>query len=225
MNLASEIYNKVYNDDKIRDIYKKINDKEELNDDAWGHHNFNHVNNVKDIVVQILSKLNCDSEFIEEAKIAAILHDVGALQGKPNHAYRSFEFSKQYFKEHNIKLRDNELVLEAIKNHSDGFDTDNLIQLSLILADKLDIKYTRPTKCGLKVPGNRQYKNITDIHTNIEDGILKIEFLANNELDKKELEEYYFMKKVANAIKSFANKFNLKYQVYLNNSEWHEMCR
>ena len=175
MSSAKEVYNFIYNDRRIRDIYQRINEREEANVDAWGHHNFDHVSNVKDIVEEILRMLNYDSEFIEEAKIAAIMHDVGAVQGKENHAERSYIYAKNYFDENNINIEHKEQVLEAIKNHSDGFDSDNIMQLALILADKLDIKYTRPTKRGLEILGNRQYGNIEDISTDIKDGILKIE--------------------------------------------------
>lgn len=223
MNSSKEVFMKVYNDEQIRDIYRRIDEREEDNKDAWGHHNFNHVNNVKNLVVQILNKLNADEELIEEAKIAAIMHDVGAVEGKENHAYRSYEFAKNYFKNNNIKLKNNDLILEAIKNHSDGFDTNNIIQSALILADKLDIKNTRPTKNGLNIPGNRQYKNIEDILIDIEDNTLKIKFKANDKLNKEELDNFYFMQKVSNGIKSFAKKFDLKHEVYLNNDIWKEL--
>ena len=124
---------------------------------------------------------------------------------------------------YNINLKHKEQVLDAIRYHSDGFDSDNIMQLALILADKLDIKKTRPTKRGLEVPGNRQYGNIEDIKTDIESGILKINFISNEKLNKKELEDFYFMKKVGSAIKSFSEKLNLKYEVYLNGNRWNEI--
>ena len=212
MNSAEDVYKYIYNDKRIRDIYKGIDEKEEANIEAWGHHNFNHVNNVKD-------------ELIEEAKIAAIMHDVGAIKGKPGHAERSYIYTKNYFDENNIRLKHGEQVLDAIRNHSDGFDSANIIQLALILADKLDIKKTRPTKRGLEVPGNRQYGNIERIDTNIDDNTLKINFISNDKLDKEELENFYFMKKVGNAIKSFSERLNLKYEVYLNGTVWNEILK
>lgn len=223
MNSAKDVYNYVYTDAMIRAIYTDIDNAENANVEAWGHHNFSHVNNVKDIVEEILIKLGYDNELIEEAKIAAIMHDVGALQGKPNHAERSYIFAKNYFEEHNIELKHNQQILDAIKNHSDGFDSDNIIQIALILADKLDIKKTRPTEKGLEIPGNRQYGNIEDVNADIQNGVLKINFVSNDKLNKQELESFYFMKKVGNAIKSFANKLDLKYEVYLNNNKWNEM--
>jgi len=220
MNSTGDIYNYIYNDERIRAVYDGIKKNEDGNIEAWGHHDFNHVNNVKTIVESILKELGFAQEIIDEAKIAAILHDVGALQGKPNHAERSYIYTKNYFNENNIQLAHKEQVLEAIKNHSEGFDTNNIIQLALILADKLDIKNTRPTKRGLEIPGNRQYGNIEDISTSIKNGVLTISFKSNEKLDKKELEEFYFMKKVGNAIKAFSEKLNLKYEIYLNGKDW-----
>ena len=57
----------------------------------------------------------------------------------------------------------------------------------------------------------------------IENGELTIKFETDNKIDKKELEEYYFMKKVSNAIKSFASKLNLKYNVLFNENKWTEI--
>lgn len=112
------------------------------------------------------------------------------------------------------------MVLEAIRIHSDGFDTNNEIALALILADKLDIKKDRISSFGLTIPGNRQYAHIEDIDILIKDGILTISFLSDNRIDLKELNEYYFTKKVFNVIKSFANKLGLKYKVLLDGENW-----
>lgn len=223
MITASDVYEKIANDKEIIDIYRQIDEMEESNKDAWCHHNFAHVSNVKDIVERLLQKLDYGEEIVEEAKIAAILHDVGALKGKPGHAERSYIFAKKYFVDNNINLVHADQVLEAIRYHSEGFNTNNIIQLALILADKMDIKKTRPTKNGLEIPGNRQFGNIEQINIDIQNNSLVVRFESNDKLDKKELEDYYFTKKVGNAIKSFSTKLDLKYRIYLNNSEWNEI--
>ena len=222
--MVKEVYNNIYLDPEIRKIYDAINEREE-NYGGWAHHNFEHVCNVKNLASEIMTKLNFKEDYIEEAKIAAILHDTGAVEGKDGHAYRSYQFSKDYFLRKNIHLPDHKLVLEAIKSHSDGFDTDNVIQLVLILADKLDVKYTRPTKLGLEIPGNRQYFNIRDIKIDINQDKLCVYFITNGNMDKKEVEEYYFTRKISSAIKSFANKFKLGYKIYLDKHEWTEIYR
>ena len=82
MSSIENIYKRIYNDEKIRSIYDSINERENNNVNAWCHHNFDHVSNVKDLVVEIMTKLGFDCDLVEEAKIAAILHDTGAVQGK-----------------------------------------------------------------------------------------------------------------------------------------------
>jgi len=213
------IFEFVKNDEKIIDIYRKISEFED-EDKGWAHHDFDHVNNVALLTEKLLSDLNYDKKFIEEAKIAAILHDTGSIKGKDGHAFRSYEFAKQYFEDNNINLENEELVLEAIKIHSDGFDTDNIIALALIISDKLDIKHTRVAKEGYNVDGMRQMQYIEDIVVNIDDGVLKINFLCSKLIDKKELEEFYFVKKVFKSIISFANKMNLKKEVTFNDEKW-----
>ena len=77
-------FNKIVNDKEIIEVYNKISEFEYL-DIGWAHHNLDHVKNVAKLVESLLKKLDYSESFIEEAKIAAILHDVGALEGKNNH--------------------------------------------------------------------------------------------------------------------------------------------
>ncbi|MBP3707734.1 MAG: HD domain-containing protein [Clostridia bacterium] len=219
--IKSTVFFKIYSDESIRLIYDEIKNIEE--DTLWAHHDITHVNNVVSVTEKVLIDMNCDQELIENAKIAAYMHDVGALQGKSNHAYRSYEFAKRYFEENSIDLKYKTEVLEAIKNHSEGFDTDNIIQSALIFADKIDIKSSRPTRAGLMVEGMRQMQYIDDINVKIDSSTISVNFICNRNINKQELEQYYFMKKVGNSIKSFARKFNLKYNVCFNSNSWEEI--
>src|SRR5690625_5962562 len=62
-----------------------------------------------------------------------LFRSTGAAEGKENHAYKSYEFARKYLERNNIKFSNIDLVLEAIKIHSDGFETNNIIALALIL--------------------------------------------------------------------------------------------
>ena len=214
-----KIYNKIKTDSLIIDMYKEIEEVED-NEGGWAYHNYEHVKNVTDIVEQVLQKLNYDNNFILKAKIAAILHDVGSKEGKENHAIRSYEFVKKYFDKNNIKFIDIDKVLEAIKIHSDGFDTDNIIALAIILGDKLDVKKNRISKEGQKVIGNRQFYHVLDIKINIENNNMIIKFITDGEIDIKELNEYYFTKKIFKAINAFSIKLNLTLDIYIDENEW-----
>lgn len=216
-----ELYNTIINDEEIIKIYNSISEFEDK-DNGWAHHDLKHVKNVAYMVEKILKNLNYDENFIEEAKIAAILHDTGCIKGKDGHAERSYEFAKIYLEKNNIKLTYQKPVLEAIKIHSNGFDTDNIIALALIFSDKLDIKYTRVAKEGYNIYGMRQLQFINDITVNIQDNYLKINFICDKNINIIELEDFYFTDKVFKAIKSFAKKLSLDAIVEINNKKWNK---
>ena len=215
------MFEKILNDEYINGLYDEVTKFEELDVYAQAHHNLIHVRNVIFTVETVLKKLGYDDEFIEEAKIGALLHDIGCIEGKENHANRSYNIAKEYFKKNNIKLKYHDLVLEAIKNHSEGFDSDNMMTLSIIFADKLDVKYDRLTTKGHDIEGVRQIKHIKDIKIDITEEVLKVDFITNEYIDIKELEEeYYFLPKVFKSIRSFAKKINLESSINLNNEIW-----
>ena len=216
-----ERFEYIKNDQEIIEIYEKISQNEEK-EKGGAHHDIRHVLNVANLVEKLLRDLKYDDEFIEEAKIAAILHDVGCIDGKEGHPERSFSFSKEYIERKNINLKYKEDVLEAIKNHSSGFDTNNIITLTLILSDKLDVKYTRITSAGRNIVGNRQFLHIQDIKLEIKDDILIVNFITDNNFDLIELEEYYFIEKIFKAIKAFSDKMNFTPKVLLDEKRWNK---
>lgn len=209
----------IENDPEIIEVYHQIAEFEDR-DKGWAHHHLGHVQNVAELVESLLSQFEYSPSFIEEAKIAALLHDTGAIEGKENHALRSYEFAQTYFANHAINLEHKELVLEAIKNHSEGFESDNMMTLALILSDKLDIKHTRVAKEGYHIKGMKELQYIKDIRVDIENQILKIQFLCDEQINQKELEEFYFIFKVFKAIRAFAEKMNLIPKVLFNDKEW-----
>lgn len=215
----SSLYEIIKNDPYIIDRYNKI---EIIEDKNLGHayHNYTHVLNVASIIEKVLKCLNYDDEFIEKAKIAGIMHDTGALEGKNNHTLRSYDNAIKYFEDNNIDFEGIDLVCDAIKNHSSGFDTDNIITLTLILADKLDIKKTRIAKGGEHILGLRQLLYVDDIKLNINNKNLKIEFIADEKIDLDELNEYYFIKKLFKSIKAFSSKLSLDYSILMNDKIW-----
>lgn len=215
----SKIYDEIIMDKDIFEIYEKIEEYENKTG-GWAFHNIEHVKNVSEIVSKIMCDLNFADDIIIKAKIACFLHDTGAVEGKDKHAERSYEYAKKYFYKKNIDCKEMDDVLEAIKIHSDGFDTDNIIALTLIFADKLDIKRTRISEAGKKVIGNRQYGHINDINISINSNCLNINFTTDKTFDIDELNEYYFTKKLFKAIKVFSDRLGLKQIIKLNNVKW-----
>ncbi len=107
-------FNKITNDEIIINTYNKIEQFEDLHK-GIAYHDIQHAMNVVDIMDTLLTKLGYDENFIEEAKIAGILHDVGVVEGKKDHAVKSYKFAKDYLDLKGISLENKNLVLDAIK--------------------------------------------------------------------------------------------------------------
>ena len=214
-----EVYDFLISKDDIFNIYKEIENKEN-EDGGCAFHNYKHVQNVSKIAEKILTDLNFDENTIYNCKIACLLHDVGALLRKDGHAQRSYEYSKKLFKDNNIVFEGSEIVLDAIKNHSSHFESDNILVLSIILADKLDITKSRITQEGKKVKGNRQYQHIEDITIHIENKEMILNFITDGNIDIREVNEYYFTSKVFKAIEAFSKKMDLKFYILMDNKTW-----
>lgn len=213
------MYEKIKSDPYIINIYNEISKYEDENK-GWAHHHLDHVLNVVKMTEQILKSLNYDEEFIEEAKIAALLHDLGCIEGKDNHPHRSCLMAKNYFEQNNVILKNKDLVIEAIRIHSDGFETDNIMALVLILCDKLDIKKNRVAKAGYFVDGMKEMQYIDNIFVNIENKTIKIEFVTNSKINKTALENYYFIPKVFKSIYAFSKKLGMNSIILFNGQPW-----
>lgn len=216
---AKEIYDYLSSNDSVLKIYIEI-ENTEIRDGGWAFHNYEHVKNVSKIAEKILTDLNFNQETIYQCKLACLLHDVGDLQGKEEHAQRSFEYARKLFEDKNWIFEGSANVLDAIKKHSSGFETNNIIALSIILADKLDIKKTRISEEGKKIEGNRQYAHIEDIIINIKNDTLTINFITDGKIIMKEINHYYFTDKVFKAIEAFSKKLNLKHYILMDDKPW-----
>ena len=214
-----KMFEKIKNDPYIFDCYLTA-DNHKNPDGFWVYHGLKHINNVIDTVEKILIQLDYDKEYIDNAKIAALLHDIGYGGIKKDHEIRSYEITKEYFKNNNIKLKYEDEILDAIKLHREGFNSDNLMALVLILADKIDIKKTRLAIGGYNIEGLNQYQYIDDIIILKEGNDFIVQFIINENANKQKLEEWYFTKKVFNAIESFSNHLNFNSKVLWNNDEW-----
>ena len=66
----------------------------------------------------------------------------------------------------------------------------------------------------------KEYLHIKDIQVEIKEGILKVNFVCDNKINKKVVEEFYFTKKVFKSIDIFAKKMDLKPCILFNNKKW-----
>lgn len=213
------MFEQIKNDPYIINLYNEI---ELLEQDGglWHNHSFLHINSVINTVETILLKLNYSEDIIERAKVAALLHDIGCIKGKEDHAKRSYDMAKEYFIKNNIETNDNDEILEAIKLHGTKEKVDNDLAKILIFADKLDIKKDRITEVGKTVDVVKESQYIEDIIVDINDEKLIVNFIANKKINKKVFDTYYFLPKVFSAIEHFADYISLKPEILFNGEKW-----
>lgn len=216
----NNVFEFILNDEEIIDRYKKIHELEDKSH-TWTYHDLEtHVSKVINDMEIIFKLLKYDEEVIEEAKIAALLHDTGCLDGRENHDEKSEAFAIDYFKRKNIKLNNEGMIFDAIRNHSNGFDSDNVMTLAIVLADKLDMRRDRMAKWGYDQVGARQYQYITNIGITKEEDRFIINFTINEGINLKELEEFKYTEKFFKAMKAFCKKVELIPEVLINNERW-----
>ncbi len=213
------MFEKIKKDPYIAECYISADDPNQK-DGFLVYHGLKHVNNVIATVEEVLIQLDYDQEFIENAKIAALLHDIGYGGVKKDHELRSYVIAKRYFKANNIKLKYNKEILDAIKSHRNGFESDNVMALVLILADKIDIKKNRLTAEGYSRDCLNQYQYIEDIKILKENNNFIVKFIIAEDCNKEKLEEWYFTAKALKAIRSFAKHFNYDLKILWNDKDW-----
>ena len=203
-------HTQILNDKKIIDIYNTIKQDKIL----WGDHSLIHINAVLKNINTICDLFNVNDRKRELILIAGVLHDTGVLQGKNEHASRSFLFASEYLKECKTLLEEEkDIALNAIKNHSTISEDHNLETKILVLADKCDITKTRVTKAGKKQLGMREYQNINQVEIKTEDNFLKVILNVTKNFNKEEFNNFYFTDTLLRAIKSLAKNYDLSYKL------------
>lgn len=216
------LYDKILADPIFEAEYKKYDDTFLLTDIA--NHGKEHALNVVRNCEMITKLLRLSQNEIVAIKIAALLHDIGCAQVSKQgnednrHAERSYIWAKGYFSDKRIDDESLQKILEAIRYHDRAPATG--YGKIVCCADKLDVNTARVNKCGLSVPGHRQYANIKDVKLSIVDKIFVVRFISDGKINFSELNEYGFTPKIHKAIKDFAEHYKLGHKIYMDATEW-----
>lgn len=216
------IYEDIISDNFVKTKIDKIEylQKEFPKDFGIANHGYTHLQNVLKFSKFLASNLNFTNEEINACEISAVLHDIGMVSGKNNHAKKSSELARVYLDSKNIELK--HLIIEAILKHSEPELENNKIGMVLTLADKLDVTYTRVGLGGIDIFGMRQLQYIKDIKLDFKDNKLNICFIKNKNINLNELYDFYFYKKILKTIERFDKFFNVKTNLYFVNEEEYE---
>jgi len=111
-----DTYNQFYGDGTLK-IQDTINN-------MWDYyvvcHGKYHALFVADTVEYILASLSYDTKIIELGKIAGLLHDIGCIVGRWNHAEMSAAIASVWLEATPLSQEEKTIIIQAIKNHSKG---------------------------------------------------------------------------------------------------------
>ena len=210
------------NDERIVGVYNAI-DKVNI---TPANHGMKHILNVLDIADKFLSLYM----FIEKGeliiKTALILHDIGQVDGRENHGYKSMIFAKNYLENFNIfTTTELEMIYSAIETHDECYDYSllkNEFSWLVNMIDKFDFAKNRLEKDYKERFEYSVYEDIDHLEFSRtkKDLTIKIIKIDNPKIicQKKLFERNLFSKAMLTFIK-YCEKFNYVPKVYLGEEE------
>lgn len=171
-------YNLLNNDIELNNIIDSINKVNENN--LLACHGRYHTTFVVNTIEKLLTKLNFKNDIIELGKIAGLLHDIGTIEGKNKHAYRSSEMCIHFLDKTKLSQDNKNIIIHAIEDHSNGNEINSPIGAALLLADKIDISKNRVLELGKQDRWHNNLLNIEETILTVENTNIIINYITNN---------------------------------------------
>ena len=129
-----KLFERISKDPEIVEILNQIDKKQcdELPSDHGTHHVMFCVN----FIERFLRDYGCTEHEIDLGKVSALMHDLGNIHGKENHAKNGSLFAQEYLSKLGIADEDKNIIVDAIKNHGSGKNMNSIITAALVFADK-----------------------------------------------------------------------------------------
>lgn len=212
------LYNKILVNDEYLKTVRKIENIRFITDGKWDwEHGLGHYKRVAQYVHKILSQLLVDERTIDLGMTAALLHDIGLIKGdKVDHAIESSRIFTNFIDKKDISKQEEEILKQAIMDHSKGNNIKSLVGLSLLLADKLDVTYHRTENSSIQDTMNKEIQKIKKVDINILNTDLIVSYETDNNFDINILNEW--PKAIAIPYK-VAKHLNKNYKFSINKEE------
>lgn len=186
------LYDKLLGNETFLNTVKEIENIKFITDGKWDwEHGLGHFKRVAEYVKIILSQLGADERTIDLGMTAALLHDIGLLKGvKANHAVESSKIFINYIDKNDITKDEEEILRQAIMDHSKGDNIKSLIGLSLVLADKLDVNYHRTENSSIQDKMNKEIQKIQNVDVTITDKDFIVQYTTEDNFDINILKDW-----------------------------------
>ena len=180
-----KLYEKVLSNSEYLNTVKKIESLKFITDGKWDwEHGLGHYKRVAQYADIILSQLGADERTIDLGMTASLLHDIGLIKGnKIEHALESSKIFINFIAKNDITPAEENILREAIKDHSNGNNITSIIGLALVLADKLDVTYHRTINSSIKDTMNQEIQKIKEVDINITNDQLVVNYITDDDFN------------------------------------------
>lgn len=139
---------------------------------GYTKHDLGHVCKVAEAADYILRELGHTGRILELARIAGLMHDIGNMINRYDHAQTGALLAFQILRDMGMDPEEIFVVTAAIGNHDEGTGQPvNIVSAALILADKVDVRRSRVR--------NDDFATF-DIHDRVNYAVEKAEVQVNN---------------------------------------------
>lgn len=179
------LYSKILKNKEYLKTVQKIEGIKFITNDKWDwEHGLGHYKRVADYVKDILVQLNADERTIDLGMAAALLHDIGLSKGnKVEHALESSKMFINFIDKNDLSESENQILKQAIQDHSKGNNITSLVGLALVLADKLDVTYHRTINSSIQDTMNKEIQKINKVNIKISDECLIVNYYTSKDFD------------------------------------------
>lgn len=178
-----ENYDLLNNDKELNTIIDSINQTN--SDTLFACHGRYHTTFVINTVETLLTSLHFKKDMIELGKIAALLHDIGTIEGKKGHAHRSSEMCIHFLEKTKLTKECKDIIIHAIDDHSNGNEITSPVGAALLLADKIDLSKNRVLELGKKDQWTSNLLNIEETILTVENKNIIINYIINDKFSRK----------------------------------------
>jgi len=111
---------------------------------GYTEHSFPHVLKCAEVASSLLKELGYEERYVELARIAGYMHDIGNVINRDDHAQSGAVMAFRILDKMGVAPEDVAVVITAIGNHDEHTAYPvNAVAAALILADKTDVRRSR----------------------------------------------------------------------------------
>ncbi len=193
---------------KISEIETEFANSSPSNNQVALDHGKNHMDRVANTTYTLLKEYGMDERTSFLGYVSGLVHDIGMIYGKKNHAENGSELASSFLKRLNfLTEKEIEEIKSAISTHGSGANATSIIGSFLAVADKVDMCERRTLGTSSPIQLIKKY-DVT-----IQNKTLKIFYELSSKDGKSGL---YMIPKSIDVPTFIANSLGLQVEFYID---------